>query len=160
MSLATEAELVQNSGVGAALVWAFTLKFYDQTDQARGPLLPLILPVLPMTFHQETVDALYRRNFDGGLDLGLAENRTLTIDLQERTQAMLPQTMQALNIAFATGLLTYLRPEGELRPVRRTAPFRSDSEELRRMLSTATRLGYWFATINSERLGSLLRIRL
>lgn len=160
MPLATEAELVQNSALGAALVWAFTLEFYGQTKQERGPLLPLALVVLPMTFHQETVEALHRRNYDGGLDLALAENRTLTIDLQERVQAMLPQTMQSLNVGFASGLITYLRENGELRPVRKTDPFRTDSEEVRRMLSTSTRLGYWFATINPERIGSLLRIRL
>ena len=160
MQLATEAELVQNSALSAALVWAFTLEFCGQTRQERGPLLPLALPVLPMTLHQETVESLHRRNYDGGLDLALAENRTLTIDLQERMQAMLPQTMRALDVAFATGLLTYVRANGELRPIRKTDPFRTDSEEVRRMVNTATRLGYWFATINPERLGSLLRIRL
>ncbi len=160
MPLSTEAELVQNSALSAALVWAFTLEFFGQTRKERGPILPLALPVLPMTLHQETVESLHGRNYDGGLDLALAENRTLTIDLQERMQAMLPQTMRALDVAFATGLITYDRATGELRPVRKTDPFGTDSEELRRMLNTATRLGYWFATINPERIGSLLRIRL
>lgn len=160
MQLATEAELVQNSALSAALIWAFTLEFCGQARHKSGPVLPLALPVLPMALHQETVESLHRRNYDGGLDLALAENRTLTIDLQERMQAMLPQTMCALDVAFATGLLTYVRETGELRPVRKTNPFRTDSEEVRRMLNTATRLGYWFCTINHERLGSLLRIRL
>lgn len=160
MQLAIEAELVQNSAISAALLWAFTLEFWGQTNGARGPSLPMALPVLPITLHQESVEALHRRNYDGGLDLALAENRTLIIDLQERMQAMLPQTMRALDVAFGTKLITYVRESGELRPIRKTDPFHANSEEVRRMLNTATRLGYWFATINPERLGSLLRIRL
>jgi hypothetical protein len=160
MQLSTEAELVQNSALGAAVLWAFTAEFFGQAREQRGPTLPLVLPVLPMTLHLETIDSLHSRNYDGGLDLALAENRTLNIDLQERMQEMLPQTMRALNIAFGGGLLTYVRETGELRPLRKTDPFQSSSSEIRRMINTATRLGYWFCTINHERLGALLRIRL
>jgi len=161
MQLATEAELVQNSALSAALLWAFTAEYFSQAKSERGPLLPMCLPVVPMALHQETVDSLNNRHYSGGLELALAENRTLTIDLQERMEAMLPQTMRGLNIGFGTGLLTFIRETGELRPVRRTNPFQqSGSEEIRRMLNTAKRLGYWFCTINPERLGPLLRIRL
>jgi hypothetical protein len=160
MQLSTEAEIVQNSALGGVLIWAFVLEFYGQSKQSRGPSIPLALLVLPMSLHQETVEALHARNYDGGLDLALAENRVLTVDLQERMQAMAPQTMRALDVAFATGLITYDREKGELVPVRKTDPFRDASQELRHMLYTATRLGYWVCTINNERLGSLLRIRL
>lgn len=159
MPLSTQAELVQNSAIGAALLWAFTLEYFGQTLRQKGPTLPLALPILPMTLHQETVESLCARNYDGGLDLALAENRTLTLDLQERMEAMLPQTMSALGVAFASRLITFDRDSGQLRPLRMTDPFRADSNEVRRMLHTATRLGYWFATINPERIGSLLRIR-
>lgn len=160
MLLASEADLVQNSALGAALLWAFTAEYFGQSRGERGPAFSTALLVLPMTFHQETVECLNSRNYDGGLDLALAENRTLTVDIQERMRALEPQTMNALNVAFAAGLLTYERERGELRPGRKTSPFQIDSAEVRRMLNTATRLGYWFCVINPARLGSLLRVRL
>ena len=159
MRLETEAELIQNSALGAALLWAFTAEFVGAAQQSRGPTLPLALLVLPMALHQETMLSLHSRNYDGGLDLALAENRTLTVDLQERMRAMEPQTMVALNVAFGSGLLTYEREQGELRIARKTNPFDTDSVEVRRMLNTARRLGYWFCVINPQRLGALLRIR-
>lgn len=160
MQLETEAELIQNSALGAALLWAFTAEFVGQAKQERGPTIPLALVVLPMTLHQETVACLHNRNYDGGLDLALAENRTLTVDIQDRMRAMEHQTMSALNVAFGAGLLTYERERGELRVTRKRNPFEIDSAEVRRMLNTATRLGYWFCVINPQRLGALLRIRL
>lgn len=160
MQLATEAELVQNPALGAALIWAFTAEFASRANQLRGPTMPLVLPVLPMVFHYETVSSLHSRNFEGGLDLALAENRTITADLHERMRAMFPQTMRALDIGFATNLIQYNRESGEIRPTRKTNPFSTSSDEIGKMFKTASRLGYWFYAIKPERLGPLLRIRL
>jgi len=159
VTLTTEAELVQNPVLGALTLWAFTSEFYSQTGRTRGPSLPLALPVLPMVLHEETVECIHNRHFDGGLFLALADNRTLTLELQERMEEMTPQTMRALNLAFATNLLTYAKENGELRPKRLTPPIRPQQVELRHILATAERLGYWFCTINIEQLCSYLRIR-
>lgn len=159
MTLTTEAELVQNPALGALVLWAFTAEFYGQTQRARGPALPLALPILPMVLHEETVESIYNRHFDGGLMLALADNRTLTLDLQERMEAMAQQTMRALNLGFATNLLTYDRGTGELRPKRMTPPVRPAQAEVRKMISAAERLGYWFCKINLDQLCSYLHIR-
>ena len=159
MTLTTEAELVQNPALGALALWAFTVEYFSQTQRRRGPALPLVLPVLPMTLHQETVDSIHNRHFDGGLLLALADNRTLTLDLQERMEAMMPQTMLALNLGFATNLLALDRESGELRPKRMTPPVRQVQPEVKRMISAAERLGYWFCTMNTDQLCSYLRIR-
>lgn len=159
MTLTTEAELVQNPALGALALWAFAAEFYGQTQKTHGPALPLAMPVLPMVLHQETVESIHNRHFDGGLFLALAENRTLTLDLQERMEAMRPQTMRALNLGFATKLLTYDQETGELRPKRLTPPIRPLQPEVRKMLSASERLGFWFCTINLEQLCSYLHIR-
>jgi len=159
VTLTAEAELVQNPALGALTLWAFTAEFFGQSGRQRGPTLPLTLPVLPMVLHEETVECIHNRHFDGGLFLALADNRTLTLDLQERMEAMAPQTMRALNLAFATNLLTYARQSGELRPKRLTPPIRPQQVEIRHLLATAERLGYWFCTINVEQICSYLRIR-
>jgi hypothetical protein len=159
VTLTTEAELVQNPALGAMVLWAFTAEFYGQTQRQRGPVLPLVLPVLPMVLHEETVSSIHNRHFDGGLFHALADNRTLTLDVQERMEAMREQTMRALNVGFATNLLTYERQTSELRPKRMTPPVRRLQPEVARMMSAAARLGYWFCTINAEQICSYLRIR-
>lgn len=159
MTLTTEAEIVQNPALGALALWAFTAEFYAQAHRQRGPTMPLALPVLPMVLHEETVECIHNRHFDGGLFLALADNRTLTLDLQERMEAMTPQTMQALNLGFATNLLSFDREGGEIRPRRLTVPVRPQQAEVRDILAASQRLGYWFCTINIEQLCSYLRIR-
>lgn len=159
MSLGTETELVQNAALGAVILWTFTEEYCDQCRRQSGPSLQLVLPVLPMVLDQETTESIYRRRFDGGLFLALAENRTLTLDLQYRTQISIPQTMQALNLAFATRLLSYRKDEGILWSERRTAPELKSNSEVRPLLAAAKRLGYWFSTINSEQLCSYLHLQ-
>jgi len=160
MRLATEAEIVQNTALGATLLWNFSVEYFSTFKKERGPLLPYSLPILPMVLHRETTDEIFNRRFDGGLDLALAQNRTLTIDLQERMEAMAHRTLAALNVAFASQLLGYARERGELIPLRMSVPTSVDSEEIRKMQNAARRLGYWFATINTVQLCNLLRIRL
>lgn len=159
MTLATEAELVQNSALGAVILWAFTNEFCDQQRRVAGPPLAYLLPVLPMVMHEDTVTSIYRRHFDGGLLLALAEDRTLTLELQERMEAMAPQTMKALNVAFGAGLLTYRHDTGQIWSERRSIPGISKSEEVKPLIASAERLGYWFSTIRMDQLCSYLRIR-
>jgi len=159
LKLETEVELVQNPALCALVIWTFVIEFFGEAHSLRGPTIPFCLPVLPMVIHRETVETLARRHFVGGLHLALAENRTLTIDLQERMEATTRQTMAALNLGFASGLFGYDRERGQLVPKRKTPPVQPVSEEVREMLNTAKRLGFWFYTINAEQLCSILRIR-
>lgn len=159
MALATESELVQNAALGALVLWAFTDEFCDQKRRQEGPPLTYLLPVLPMVMHEETVLSIYRRHFDGGLLLAIADDRTMTLDLQERMEAMTPQTMQSLNLAFGVGLLTYRNDVGQVWSNRRNLSSVSRGDEIKPMIAAAERLGYWFATIRIEQLCSYLRIR-
>jgi len=159
MTLTQEAELVQNAALGAVVLWAFSNEYCDQKLRRSGPPLPYLLPVLPMVFHAETVENISRRHFDGGLLLALAENRTLTLDLNERVQNFAPQTMKALNLAFATGLLSYNRESGEIWAERRGIPSLGKSPEIKPIIASAERLGYWFSTIGIDQLCSYLHLK-
>ena len=70
-----EYQLVQNPALGSLCLWAFARRYWE--DKQRGAGAPMVLApcVLPVTFHRETVDLLYRRRFDGGLLNALAEDR-------------------------------------------------------------------------------------
>lgn len=159
MSLTTEAELVQNSTLGALALWGFVNEFCTEARRQRGPELPLTMIVLPMVFHEDTIEAIRIRRYQGGLFSALAQNRALVVELQERAEKMAPQTLNALNLCFATGLLSFDKASGQVQAVRRTAPFRSEREATRRVIAAAERLGYWCCTINTSQLCSLLSIR-
>jgi hypothetical protein len=159
MSLTTEVELVQNTGLGAMSLWAFTNEFCGQMKHRRGPQLPLATIVLPMVFHEETLEVIRARHFEGGLFTALAQNRSIGVELQDRIESMFPQTMSALNLSFASGLLKFDRERGDLHAARRTEPFHPQADSTRRIVSAAERLGYWCSTINTARLCSLLNVR-
>ena len=159
MNLTAEVELVQNTGLGALSLWAFTNEFCGEMKRRRGPPLPLGAIVLPMIFHEETLEAIRNRHFEGGLFTALAQHRSIGLELQERVESMLPQTMSALNLCFASALLSFSHERGELHAIRRTEPFAPQAESTRRIMAGAARLGYWFSTINTARLCSLLQVR-
>jgi hypothetical protein len=159
VNLEVEASLVQNPALGATMLWSFVNRFFDQTREKQGPLVFLAFPILPMVFHEETVQALSKRRFAGGFHLGLTENRTLTVELQERMESFSRQTLESLNIAFASALITFDKRTGELHPIRRTHPFEIRAKELGDMDRLARRLGFWFATTPLDQLCTLLRIR-
>ena len=157
MKLETEAELVQNPALCALVICSFVAEFFGESNRVKGPTIPFVLPILPIIIHQETVKTLARRRYIGGLHLALAENKTLTLDLQERMESTTELTLSVLNICFASGLLWYDKDSGQL-IAKKKIGFQSDSAEVREMVNTAKRLGYWFNTINADQLCSLLRI--
>lgn len=159
MNLTSEVEIVQNTGLGALAIWAFCNRFFIERQRSNGPEIQLSVFVLPMVFHEETLDTIRTRRFEGGLFIALAQNRGISVELQERTEAMIPQTMLALNFAFASRLLNYNRDDGRLEPIRRTPPYKIEAESSRRIISASERLGYWFATINTPQMCSLLNFR-
>jgi hypothetical protein len=157
MKLETEAELVQYPALCALVICAFVEEFFGQSQRLKGPSIPFALQVLPMVIHRETVNALSRRHYIGGLQLALAENKTLILDLQERMEEATDLTMSALNISFASGVLGYDKDRGQLIP-KKPVRFLSANNEIREIISTAKRLGYAFSSINAEQLCALLRI--
>ena len=60
-----EPEIVQNDALGALILWAFSNQYCAK--QPTGVSLLWLLPVLPLAFHQETVEAVSHRHFSGGI---------------------------------------------------------------------------------------------
>jgi hypothetical protein len=154
-----EFSVIQNVALGGLAVWAFTTEFYSGTNSTHGPVLPLLMPVLPIVFHQESVAALNGRQLRGGLYRALSEVRVLPAGLQDRMEAMAPQTFKAIRTAYAAGLVSYDRETAEVLPLRQTAPQEFRRGEPKLILQTARRLGFWFATTPLAQLGLLLNLR-
>lgn len=151
-----EPEIIQNDALGAMILWAFTNEYCAK--QPAGVSLLWLLPVLPLVFHQETVEAVSHRHFDGGIYLALTEDRTLVSGLLERIKTMVPQTFAGLNVALATKLLKLDERKQRMISLRRTAPMPFGTK-VKPLIATAERFGYWFGSSSPEELVSLLRIR-
>jgi len=151
-----EPEIVQNDALGALILWAFTNEYCAK--QPAGVSLLWLLPVLPLAFHEDTVEAVAHRHFNGGIYLALTEDRTLVSGLQDRIEAMVPQTFAGLNVALAAKLLKLDDLKQRVMSLRRNNPLQFDAK-VKPLISTAERFGYWFGSSSPEEVASLLRIR-
>lgn len=151
---------MQNPCLGATCIWSFAHEYWTQKKELEGPFVGVVSTVLPVALHRESSSALHGRRFKGGLLNALAEDRSLTVGLQDRMESMRDQTFESLSMAFAAGLLELRRNDFTLIPLRKTLPPIEKHGVINEMLATASRLGYWFATLPLDQVCNYLRIRL
>jgi hypothetical protein len=154
-----ELDIVQNPAVGAFALWSYTHQFYVSTQAAAGPTLPMLMVVLPMVFHEDTLRSIKARHLNGGLHLAIAEDRTLPIGLQERMVSTAPITLRSLNLALAAGLVGFDREAGEFFPLKRTLPPVGVGSDTSELCKGAKRLGHWFSTLSLQQVMNLLQVR-
>ncbi|MBI1826080.1 MAG: hypothetical protein HY287_02335 [Planctomycetes bacterium] len=155
-----ESDIVRNTSLGAVVLWRFTRSWFDQGEAKIPTPLEALMLVLPMSFHDATVTAIADRNRDGALLKALAEDRTILLGLQHRMQAFAGRTFRSMNLSLSGGLLKLDRLNGiRVLPSRATEPIRYSTEEPRRILRTADRLGHSMALTGFETTCSLLNVR-
>lgn len=155
MRLESEAEIAQNPALGALLLWVFCREYHERSTVLR---LHQLVPVLPLVFHLDTVDAIHSRRFEGGLELALSQHAALVVDLDQRCRDLIGLTLRSLNIAVAARLLSFERDSATVGVMRRTEPPVAISDDVRKMLNAARRLGYSFATMDKVRLRAVLGV--
>lgn len=138
-----EYQLIQNVVLASLALRSFAKGF--ATNGGAGPSYLRFLPVLPIVFHEESVDNLHRRRFLGGLDNAMIDDRSIFTGLQKRMEDMYEQTRSGLFFACASRLLSYDVDSKEFFPTPRARSPAIRTEETRRILATAERLGHWSA---------------
>ena len=155
-----EQQVIQNTGLAAEVIWQTVHDAYEANDRTHGVSLPLIFLVLPLTFHQRTARTLASKTQPGAIYKALAEDREITVGLQERMQAMSERTFHALSIAFHTGLLRldqdHLR---QLIPGRKTPPVTHVTDEVKTIMNAAKRVGHAFSEMTVVQLSTQLKVR-
>lgn len=154
-----EYEIIQNSALGAVAIWEFTKEYYQNADKTKGPIILLSLLVLPIVFNKQAVENLRRRHKKGGLLKALSENATIFIGLQERMEKMCDQTFESINIAFASGLLTFNEENAQLLPVRMSGSSMYTNDQVKDILATSKKLGYWLSELSLMQICKLLKVR-
>ena len=123
-SLAREAHLTQNPGLGAVLLWRFACGYREKHPASDHPPLQLAFIVLPLLLHKETFEILRSTKPATGLH-GFSDKfaRTdvrksdLLLATQSRTLAWRPLSLESLRLGIQTRLLTVSRTDGKLIPI-------------------------------------------
>jgi hypothetical protein len=140
--------LARNPALLSRCFWYLTRK-YSETAGGRAPSLPVFLMSSGLLFHRETVEKIYRMNFDSRFLKVVAERPDLVGGLQGRVEAAFGASLKALQLGVATGLLQ--RDGGVGFPTFRALggadlpPALRDASSLGEMILAAKRLGAWFA---------------
>jgi len=145
MDVLFEQRVVQNTGLAAEAIWQAVAECYESSGRSQGVSLPLSFLVLPLTFHQRTAKSLATKTQPGAIYKALADDREIIVGLQVRMQAMSERTLQALSIAFQTGLLRMDQEHSrELIPGRRTSPVTHVTDDVKTIMNAAKRVGHAF----------------
>lgn len=133
-------DLMQNAALGSCCISQFVQSYYDVAGR-KAPF-PLLMAVLPIVFHERTVNILHRRSFEAGLLNAKTEFRDLGLGLQTRMEEMFEQSMTAVRFGVQLGLFKLDSETCEFEPLKKL-PREKFPLSTKRMLSTSDRLGYW-----------------
>lgn len=159
MSMLIEHDIIQNIGIGTLALNKFTNTYFKQKKNIEGPSLALVMPVLPLLFHKQTLENIFKKRFEGGFFNAINGYREIPAGLQQRMEDMSEQTFKSLNLAYQSKLLTYNKELNEILPIETKVKTQHYNSEIKKIISGADRLGFWFATLPFEQICIMLKIR-
>src|SRR5438445_3069272 len=128
-ALSREAELVQNPGLGAVLLWRFSCGYVDSHNTSAPPQIPALFIVLPILLHRETFDFLRGTNRPSGLhvfaekfarsELGKSD---LLLGIHSRAASWRGLTWQSFQLAVQCRLMTIGWSAGTAIPLSTSTP--------------------------------------
>jgi ABC-three component (ABC-3C) system Middle Component 3 len=155
-----EAQLVQNTALGAVLIWLF-VRSYNSAATHPCPL-PLCFTVLPILFHHATRKEAESTSPSSPLSKFVekfGQNREQLLAVHDRMLALRPLTLRSIQLACAKELISIAVEDAAVLVVR-SAPLsgRDKPERLRPMLRAAEKLGIWYAPHTLSNISSSLRV--
>ncbi|HEY5592773.1 MAG TPA: three component ABC system middle component [Paludibacter sp.] len=154
-----EHDIIQNIGIGALALHKFTNTYFIEKKNLKGPDLALLMPVLPLLFHEKSLDNIFKKRFEGGFFSAINAYREIPAGLQQRMEDMSEQTFKSLNLAYQSKLLTYNKELNEILPIEIKVKTEHYNSEIKKIISGADRLGYWFASLPFEQICIMLKIK-
>jgi ABC-3C biological conflict system middle component len=137
MSRLIEHDIIQNIGIGALALHEFANRYFKEQKNLKGPSLALAMPVLPLVFHEQTLEHIVKRNFKGGFFKVTTEYREIPAGLQKRMESMSEQTFKSLNLAYQTKILTYNKELNEILPIETKVETQQYNEAIQNILRGA-----------------------
>jgi hypothetical protein len=151
-------ELVQNPAFGSHLLWRFG-QGYQAEKIGDLPQLPSFFLVLPLVLHGPTLRDIKSTNLPSGLTKfasKLAERRERLFAIHDRSVALRDLTLQSIGSGIATKLLHVDYESALVRS--NDAKLPAPPERLKFHISSAEKLGHWFARLPLGQVFSLLQV--
>jgi hypothetical protein len=152
-----EADLVQNAGLGGVLLWRFALGF--QGDAYAPTPVPLLFLVLPVCFHQTSLESAIRTRKNSGLALfasRLGEVREDLLAVHTRALAFRQLTIDSVSVAIKAHLFTIDYRQATVRASARATP--DMSEHVKPLWVAAKKLGHWCGDLSLSQTALLLKV--
>ncbi len=143
-----EVRAVQNPALGAMMLWRSCSGYHRESQTAAPIPLPLLFLVLPICLHRETAELLSSTQRQSGLRKFVekfhvsANGKTdLVLAIAGRARTMRPVTLQAVF------------------PLSTVPPQFGIAHSVRPLLSSAEKLGAWFARLSLYEIQLLLQVK-
>jgi hypothetical protein len=150
--------LVQNSAFGSLLLWSFG-RGYQAEKVGDLPPLTVFFLVLPLILHSPTLREIRSTNLPSGLSKlssKLADQREQLLAVHDRALAMRELTLQSVASGIATSLLHVDYDSALVRSNEAKPP--TPPERLKFHISSAEKVGRWFARLPQSQVFSLLQV--
>lgn len=156
--IASPIELVQNPAFGSHALWSFGRGYQAERIGDLPPLLSFFL-VLPLVLHGPTLREIKSTQLPSGLTKlvsKLGEQRERLFAIHNRAVALRALTLQSIGAGIATKLLVVNYESALVRSNDARLP--ASPERLKFHISSADKLGRWFARLPLAQVFSLLQV--
>ncbi len=158
----TSFDVIQNVALSAIALHSFSLGYYSIASKKKTksdyPKLEYFFYVLPLIYHQDSIEHFYNRH---NLYSVLAKYPELTTQLQHRANKMSKQTFDALNLAFNKNILKIDMKNGKsnILIIRKTPINEIYSIDIKKIIMGSRKLGFFFAKETEKNIQIKLNIQ-
>ncbi len=164
-TLSHETQRVQNSALGAVLIWRYTAGWTKHNKENAHPTLPLLFLVLPILFHRDTWEILKSTQRQTGLH-GFAEKFSksnsrksdVLMGVQSRAVSWRKLTWECVQLGVRARLLSLSKSNATVIPLTTTTPG-DVPPSIRPLLSNAEKLGQWCANLSMFEVATILKVQ-
>jgi len=163
-TLAKEVRNIQNPALGAGLIWRFVCGYIASHPTHEPIPLPLLFLVLPIILHEQTEEFVKNTQKSSGLrafvaKFGKSENskQDVLLAVHDRMLALRHLSMESIRLSLATHLL-YLDVAKAI-PLSETQTEVGIPPEVRRLMKSAEKLGFWCGSLTMHEIATTLKVR-
>lgn len=162
--LGQEAKNIQNSALGAVLLWRFAVGFEENSPTRNHPPIPLLYLVLPLLLHGEiekiiksTNQASGLRTLVGKFSKAAISKNDLLLNIQKSALGMRKLSTDALRQAIAAKILSIIPEKGTAIPLSKTSP-RGIPKSIQELLNQAEKFGKWCAELTIYEIAIIMKV--
>lgn len=155
---------IQNSALGAGLLWRFSCGYVGSHPTHDPVPLPLAFLVLPVLLHEQTEEFVHSTQRASGLrafsaKFAKSENskQDVLLAIHDRMLALRHLSLDSLRIALVTRLL-HLH-NAHLIPLSETRASAGIPTDVKRLMNNAEKLGGWCGSLTLHEISTTLKVR-